>query len=282
MPLPYHAGKQQLSKPISKIIFQLADKNDKITRYAEPFCGMMRVGIEVMIENEKKKKFKKFLFSDVNQKITIFLKKLNQGWIPKVEDITQDKWERYKKNKSISAQKSFIGYTLGFGGQYFGGASPIKDKEYRLNYLTNKRKYLKKLKPHFTSNKFSIKNKSVLDLDFKNTLIYCDPPYIRTAWRAKTKWNRKDEDAFWNKVYQWLEPSKNNIVIISNSERTIKKKGLRIKVIFKKNHTSQGSWNRSGEDKIRSEMLFLVTRSNKTEKNRKLKSHRRNRTRRKN
>ena len=34
MPLPYHAGKQQLSKPISKIIFQLADKNDKITKYA--------------------------------------------------------------------------------------------------------------------------------------------------------------------------------------------------------------------------------------------------------
>lgn len=282
MPLPYHAGKQKLSKPISKIIFQLVNKNDKITKYAEPFCGMMRVGIEVMIENEKKKIFKKFLFSDVNEKITVLLKKLNQGWIPKVEDITQEKWEQYKKSKSISAQKSFVGYTLGFGGQYFGGTKP-RDKSYRLKYLKNKREYLKTLKPYFTSSKFSIKHKSVLDLDYKNTLIYCDPPYVKTAWRAKTKWDKKNEEAFWDKVVQWLEPSKNNIVIISNSERTMKKKGLRIKAIFKKKHKSQGSWNRFGEDKLRSEMLFLVTRTNTPSKTKKKsKTSRKNRTKKKN
>ena len=118
---------------------------------------------------------------------------------------------------------------------------------------------------------FSIKNKSALDLDFKNTLIYCDPPYIKTAWRAKTKWNKKDEEKFWNKVYQWLEPSKNNIVIVSNSERTVKKKGLRIKIIFKKNHMSMGSWNRFGKDKFRSEMLFMITRSDKKSTRKKIK-----------
>ncbi len=278
MPLPYHAGKKQLSKPISKIIFQLVKKNDNITKYAEPFCGMMRVGIEVMKTNEEEKIFKKFLFSDVNESITVFLKKLHQGWIPKIENITQDKWEQYKKNKSVSAQKSFVGYTLGFGGQYFGGSSPVKDKQYRWNYLTSKQKYLKKLKHFFTSSKFSIKNKSALKLDFNNTLIYCDPPYVKTAWRAKTKWDKKKEKEFWNKIYQWLEPSKNNIVIISNSERTIRKKGLRIKIIFKKQQISRGSWTRWGEDKLRSEMLFLVTRSKKTKKR---KSRGKKRTRRK-
>ena len=261
MPLPYHAGKSALSKPISKIIIDLFNKNENITKYAEPFCGMMRVGIEVMKHNEKDKNLKKFLFSDVNKTITVFLKKLHDGWLPRVEDITQDKWERYKSSKSVTAQKSFIGYTLGFGGQYFGGAKPIKDRNYRLNYLKNKREYLKDLKPFFTSKKFSIKQKSVFDLDFKNTIIYCDPPYVKTAWRAKTKWDKDMEQEFWDKVYDWLEPSKNNIVLISNSERTKRVKGLRIKTIFKKNHQSQGSWNRFGDDKLRSEMLFLVSRS---------------------
>ena len=262
MPLPYHAGKSSLSKPISKIIMDLVEKNDKITKYAEPFCGMMRVGIEVMKKNNKQ--LKKFYFSDVDKTITVFLKKLHDGWLPKVEDVTQDKWERYKSSKSVTAQKSFIGYTLGFGGQYFGRSKNLEKKSYSgwaKNYLKNKREYLKDLKPYFTSNKFSIKHKSALDLDFKNTIIYCDPPYVKTAWRAKTKWDKDMEEEFWDVVYDWLEPSKNNIVLVSNSERTKRVKGLRIKTIFKKSHSSQGSWNRSGEDKNRSEMLFIVSRT---------------------
>ena len=261
MPLPYHAGKATISKPISKIIIDLLDKNKSITKYAEPFCGMMRVGIEVMKHDDKEKKLKKFLFSDVNKTITVFLKKLHSGWLPKVENITEEKWTRYKSRKTISAQKSFVGYTLGFGGQYFGGSKPVKDLKYRLNYLKNKRQYLKDLKPYFTSKKFSIKEKSVFDLDFKNTLIYCDPPYVKTAWRAKTKWDNDMENKFWKKVYEWLDPNKNNIVLISNSERTKRVKGLKIKTLFKKNHISYGTWKLYGEDKLRSEMLFIVTRS---------------------
>ena len=37
MPLPYHAGKSALSKPISKIIIDLVNRNENITKYAEPF-----------------------------------------------------------------------------------------------------------------------------------------------------------------------------------------------------------------------------------------------------
>ena len=200
---------------------------------------MMRVGIEVMKNNEKNKNLKKFLFNNFNKTITVFLKKLHDGWLPRVEDITQDKWERYKSSKSVTAQKSFIGYTLGFGGQYFGGTKPIKNRNYRLNYLTNKREYLKELKPFFTSKKFSIKHKSVFELDFKNTIIYCDPPYVKTAWRAKTKWDKDMEQEFWDKVYDWLEPNKDNIVLISNSERTKRIKGLRIKLFLKPSITRQ-------------------------------------------
>ena len=38
----------QLSKHICKIIINLVENDKNITKYAEPFCGMMRVGIEIM------------------------------------------------------------------------------------------------------------------------------------------------------------------------------------------------------------------------------------------
>lgn len=263
MPLPYHAGKSKLAKTISKIVYKKANENPTIKNYAEPFSGMARVGIQVM-EDDKNKVFKKYYFNDVNPTISVLFKALKKGWLPKIVPPTQKMWKAYKKNKSVSAQKSFIGYTLGFGGQYFGGAQVRKRKEshygnnWAKNYLISKRKYLQKLKPYFTSSKFSYKEKSVFNLDFKNTVIYCDPPYVSTAFRAKKIWNKEKENKFWDTVKKWLEPSKNNIVILSNSKRTIKTRGLRIKKIFEES-VKYGSWK---SDSSRKEMIFEVLKSN--------------------
>ena len=281
MPLPYHAGKSKLAKTLSNIIYKKAKENLNIKNYAEPFSGMARVGIQVM-EDDKNKVFKKYYFNDVNPKISVLFKALKKGWLPKAIPPTQKQWEAYKKNKSVSAQKSFIGYTLGFGGQYFGGARVRKRKEshYGNNwakyYLISKRKYLQKLKPYFTSSKFSYKEKSVFNLDFKNTIIYCDPPYISTAFRAKKIWNKEKENKFWDVVKKWLEPSKNNIVILSNSKRTIKTRGLRIKKIFEES-VRYGSWK---SDSSRKEMIFEVLKSN-GKKTRKIKKKRLNKTKKK-
>ena len=119
MPLPYHAGKSSLANEISEIIINEAEKNN-IKKYAEPFCGMMRVGLVVM--KKKPKYFKKFYFSDINHTITEFFKSLHTGWLPRATVIDKKKWDSYKNSSSISAQKSFIGYSLGFGGQYFEGS----------------------------------------------------------------------------------------------------------------------------------------------------------------
>ena len=127
MPLPYHAGKSKLSKQISKIVYKKVDKNPYIKNYAEPFSGMARAGIQVM-EDDKNKVFKKYYFSDVNPTISVLFKALKKGWLPRPTPPTQKQWKAYKKNKSVSAQKSFVGYTLGFGGQYFGGARVRKKK----------------------------------------------------------------------------------------------------------------------------------------------------------
>jgi len=186
MPLPYHAGKSKLAKTISKMVYKKAEENPSIQNYAEPFSGMARVGIRVM-EDDKNKVFNKYIFTDVNPTISVLFKALKKGWLPTITPITQKKWESYKKNKKPSAQKSFVGYTLGFGGQYFGGKNVRTEKKshggknFAANYLKSKKKYLKRLQPYFKSSKFVYKEKSVFELDYKDTIIYCDPPYVDTA-----------------------------------------------------------------------------------------------------
>ncbi len=275
MPLPYHAGKSKLAKTISKMVYKKAEENPSIKNYAEPFSGMARVGIQVM-EDDKNKVFKKYIFSDVNPTITVLFKALKKGWLPKTGAITQKKWESYKKNKKPSAQKSFVGYTLGFGGQYLGGSKPCANKhsvkthsvtDWTEIMLKRKKKYLKGLQPYFKSSKFMYKEKSVFDLDYKDTIIYCDPPYVATAFRAKKIWDKEKEKKLWDTIKKWLEPSKNNIVILSNSKRTNKTKGLRVKKIYE-DDVEYGSWKKNW--KKRKEMIFEVvnTSGRKTRKKR--------------
>ena len=266
MPLPYHAGKSKLAKTISKMVYKKAEENPSIKNYAEPFSGMARVGIKVM-EDDKNKVFKKYIFSDVNPTITVLFKALKKGWLPKTGAITQKKWESYKKNKKPSAQKSFVGYTLGFGGQYLGGSKPCANKHSLKTHsvtdwteimLKRKKKYLKGLQSYFKSSKFVYKEKSVFDLDYRDTIIYCDPPYVATAFRAKKIWDKEKEKKLWNTIKKWLEPSKNNIVILSNSKRTNKTKGLRVKKIYE-DDVEYGSWKKNW--KKRKEMIFEVVNS---------------------
>ena len=278
MPLPYHAGKAFLAKTISNIIHEKVKENPTIKNYAEPFSGMQRVGIQVMVD-DKNKVFKKYYFSDVIPRISVFFKALHKGWLPNTKSITQEKWEKYKRNDKNTAQKTFVGYTLGFAGQYFGGSKPAANKPPDANtqdwtslVLKRKKEYIKSLQPYFKSSKYVYKEKSVFDMDYKNTIIYCDPPYVATAFRAKKIWDKEKEKKLWNTIKKWLEPSKNNIVILSNSKRTAKVRGLRIKKIYE-DDVDYGSWKENY--KKRKEMIFEVvsssgrkTRKKKTRKKR--------------
>ena len=78
MPLPYHAGKAFLAKTISSIIYKKIEENPSIKNYAEPFSGMQRVGIQVMVD-DKHKVFKKYYFSDVIPRISVFFKALHKA-----------------------------------------------------------------------------------------------------------------------------------------------------------------------------------------------------------
>ena len=96
-----------------------------------------------------------------------------------------------------SAQKSFIGVYIRFWRaifrleKMFVLKKDIKVIIFAINYQRNKKIYLKELQPYFTSSRFVYKEKSVFDMDYKNTIIYCDPPYVHEAFRAKKIWNEE-------------------------------------------------------------------------------------------
>ena len=100
------------------------------------------------------------MFSDVNDTIAVFFKALKRGWLPTTNKPTQQQWVAYKKSKAVSAQKSFIGYTLGFGGQYFGGA---RVREYRDN-----KKFYKDINP-IDQKTLNSKLEKLLNLDNAGT-----------------------------------------------------------------------------------------------------------------
>ena len=86
-------------------------KIQKIEKYAEPFSGMGRVGIQVMLD-DKNKTFKKYYFNDVNPTISVLFNSLNKGWLPKVENITQEKWENYKHKKKYVFSSEIIYWSI--------------------------------------------------------------------------------------------------------------------------------------------------------------------------
>lgn len=207
----YHGGKQRHGKQIAEIIFKIYENIDiEIQGYIEPFCGMC--GVYKHVVNLLPKSLK-YIASDNHKSLILLWKALQNGWKPP-KNCSVSKYNRLKKDGTPSAERGYIGFTFGFGGQFFCG--PHRNT-YGMQHVDNSEKILDIATNQLKNVKFSIKEYTFYTPEkFKNYIFYCDPPYQnkRTTkyYNDDTILQEFDSQVFW----QWCrDMSKHNIIIIS-------------------------------------------------------------------
>ena len=255
--LRYEMGKTKIADEISDVLIRECQKQAGIRAYAEPFCGMISVGLK-MIDKQNEHDLAKFRFVDKNKNIIVLLQAIQHGWTSPTSPIRVAEWQRMKQTARVSAKKSFYGYTLGFGGALLRGSKP-NARDNTKKYLSRVQQKLRRIQGGgFGKRNVSVAYDDFRNLSFKNTLIYCDPPYIGVGeTNTSTTWPMQDEDEFYEKIHEWLHPKSNNMVVVSGMVRPKRRKGFRIRQIWKRNWKAPITTQRSSS---RNEYLFRVFR----------------------
>jgi len=191
----YFGGKQRISKQISELI----NKINTYDKYVEPFCGSCNVASKIKIENK--------ILNDKNKYLIEMFNALKCGWIPP-DVVSEDDYKFTKENQDIiPCIAGFIGHACSNSGKYWGGYA--RDSTTR-NYAENgKNSILKKMETLMDANFIS---RDFSSLDFKDCLIYCDPPYKET-----TPYNKNVVGTFqYDEFIEWVrKQSLNNLVLVS-------------------------------------------------------------------
>ena len=202
--MQYFGGKQRICKYIAEAI----NDTHTHTQYVEPFCGSCNVASKVNIKNK--------ILNDKNNYLIHMFKELQNGWIPP-DLVTEEDYKLARINQDKEPHVAgFIGFACSFAGKFWGGYARDKKGENSGNYaLRGKNSILKKMETLMNSE-FSCKD--FLELNFENSLIYCDPPYRNT-----TSYYKKILGEFpYDKFIDWVkEQSKNNTVIISEYKHNV-------------------------------------------------------------
>ncbi len=213
----FHGGKQRIGRKIANIIYCFSssiesDLEMKICGYWEPFCGMCGV-YEHIPESFQDRKLT-YKASDIHTSLILMWQQLQQGWLPP-QNISMKKYYELENSKP-SALKGYVGFGYSFGGIYFQGPSAkygrIKNGKAYVNRLDKMSKIFKDVK--FTKSSYDKINKNI-----KNYIIYCDPPYQKTASKYyNDDKSRSSLDFDNNKFWRWVRKmSKNNIVFVSET-----------------------------------------------------------------
>ena len=182
---------------------------------------------------------------DINRYLIFLWKDLQKGWTPPSE-LSKEMYNDIKNNKDEYGESlvAVAGFCATYNAKWFGGyAGKVKTKigSTRDYYDESIRNIIKQkdkiLDVEFIHNDFK-------ELKFKNSLIYCDPPYQGTTKYSSN--NNFDYNMFWNKVREW---SKNNIVLISEYNAPID-----FNCIFEKKLTTTLDKN---SRKVDTEKLFI-------------------------
>ncbi len=207
----YHGGKSRHGKEIADVIKTIYDQQDekKIHGYVEPFCGMCGVFkhvVSLLPHNLE------YMASDQHESLIIMWKALQNGWIPPKNCSVN----RYNKLKcaSPSAEKAYVGFSLGYGGQFFSGQHRKLYNGRLVDKVDNMCKLGRSVLNHV---KFSRQSYEKYD-NIYGYIIYCDPPYsnVNSSYYRDGKNSKTlikfDSTKFWS----WCRKmSKHNIVIVS-------------------------------------------------------------------
>lgn len=212
--MKYMGSKARIAKHILPIMLQEAEKHG-ITTWVEPFVGGAN-----MIKNVPNEMIR--IGYDKNVYLIEMYTHIQKNGFVYPEQISKELYsscrEAYNTNSwhvgSQEVDASFIGW-VGFmasaNGRFFdGGFSGVSKTKIgtERNYIDESIRGLKKEFSDLQDVEFI--SEDYLNLDFKDTLIYCDPPYKGTKTYNTSK--NFDHEQFFN----WCRhQSKNNVVYIS-------------------------------------------------------------------
>ena len=199
--MKYLGGKHGIGKPLSEFMIDKYPP-DTVDGYLEPFCGSLGV-----FKNMTDKGYKKYIASDYQQDLIEMWKRIQNNSLKIPNEISEDTYNKLKTEKSPHALKAVAGFGLSFGGKYFAGYAQKWAGTSGRNFLQEFKNSIEKIKPTLKHVKFY--NKSYIEFQPSNMLIYCDPPYKSTEGYSTGAF---DHEQFWETMRKW---SKNNHVFIS-------------------------------------------------------------------
>lgn len=205
--MKYMGSKSRVSKYIVPIIQIYIDETG--FDYVEPFVG----GANVI---DKISSYKKTGF-DINPYLISLLEYMRDGGrLP--EDISFEEYKRVRENYKDGEYEQWyvgcVGFLASYNGRWFDGgyAKPVIEKtkngERLRNYYLEAKRNIEKQSVDLMGIDFETCDYK--KLDFKNCVIYCDPPYENTKQYGINP--NFDNSEFWEIVRKWSE---NNIIIIS-------------------------------------------------------------------
>lgn len=200
----YQGGKKRIGKRIYQVISLVENdllQDDFKMSYFEPFCGMCSVLKYFAADNDRE-----VFACDIHPDLIMMWQALQDDWIPPSKCGLR-KYEQLKNSKP-SPERAFVGFALGFNGNFFKGNGSYKKKGLEVG-----KRGVMSVAQDLKNVEF-IKSASYNEFDPKNMLIYCDPPYFGNNLSAQVYdfFDKFDHNKFWDVMRKW---SKNNIVIVS-------------------------------------------------------------------
>lgn len=204
--MTYQGSKYRFIKNIAPIINN-AIKVCCATTYVEPFCGSAAIATAINCEER--------LCYDINNYLITLLKEKQKRTTLPVIDITKDEFLKFRDDwKAGKVEDEFlaayIGYFYSFNGVFFrGGYCKISKGKRPRNYFLEKLNSLNKM--NLDGIKFECKNYK--ELNFKDAVIYCDPPYKGVEGYFNQDFNPQEFE-------NWCDKQNENDCIIFLSEFT--------------------------------------------------------------